>query len=196
MKVCLYLGVFDPITLGHISLVNQVIEELNIDRFIIFPIISPKHKPNATPFEHRYKMVELAIKEVDKVEVSILQPIEGSNFKSIFQIIRKNYPNDDIYYLQGADTFIKNNEIDKIIEFATPIVATREGMIANDVFQDEFTNITKGLSKDIIVIEEKLKYCSSTFIRDNIFNETNIKKFILEDVYQYIIKNALYASAT
>ena len=44
MRIGLYGGTFDPIHLGHLIVIENAINELNLDRVIILPSSNPPHK--------------------------------------------------------------------------------------------------------------------------------------------------------
>ena len=62
MRLALFGGTFDPIHSGHLGAAIAAADAHALDRVMVVPSGAPPHKPDAcrAPFEHRYRMVELA----------------------------------------------------------------------------------------------------------------------------------------
>ncbi len=60
MKTAIFGGTFDPIHSAHLEMARQAADQFALDRVLFIPAGNPPHKHADTPFEHRYRMVELA----------------------------------------------------------------------------------------------------------------------------------------
>ena len=110
MRIGLYGGTFDPIHLGHLIVMENVINYMNLDRIIILPSSNPPHKKDKkiTNVNTRVEMVSEAIKDNDKIILS--------TFESTDQVVR--YTHDtikyftdslkghEIFYIMGEDSFM------------------------------------------------------------------------------------------
>ncbi|MDD4976409.1 MAG: adenylyltransferase/cytidyltransferase family protein [Bacteriovorax sp.] len=56
-RIGIYIGTFDPIHVGHSSVVEQSLKDGKLDYVLVIPN-SAAHKPNALPFIHRLQMVK------------------------------------------------------------------------------------------------------------------------------------------
>ncbi len=63
-NVCLFGGTFDPIHMAHLRIAEEARKRYALDRILFVPAGNPPHKEAAsvTPYEDRYRMVEIACK--------------------------------------------------------------------------------------------------------------------------------------
>ena len=64
--VCLYAGSFDPITLGHMDIIERA--HAIFDRVLIAVSKNPEKRP-AFSFEERVEMIRIATAHLDRIEV-------------------------------------------------------------------------------------------------------------------------------
>lgn len=198
MRIGLYGGTFDPIHLGHLIVMENVINYMNLDRIIILPSSNPPHKKDKkiTEVNTRVEMVSEAIKDNDKIILS--------TFESTDQVIR--YTHDtikyftdslkehEIFYIMGEDSFMtidtwKNY---KYILDSNIIVFSREGIDPHSKLVDKVKNIRKD-NPNIFLVNSLSINISSTLIRSLVKDEKSIK-YLVKDGVDYIIKQRnLYA---
>lgn len=101
-------GTFDPIHYGHLRPATQVLVALDLEEVRFIPAARPPHRrmPAAT-FEHRLRMVELAVAEnprfrVDEREMSMPGP---SYTVHTLESLRGEYGSRPICLLMGSDAF-------------------------------------------------------------------------------------------
>ncbi|WP_265213182.1 nicotinate (nicotinamide) nucleotide adenylyltransferase [Anaerococcus sp. NML200537] len=198
MRIGLYGGTFDPIHLGHLIVMENVINYMNLDRIIILPSSNPPHKKDKkiTEVNTRVEMVSEAIKDNDKIILS--------TFESTDQVIR--YTHDtikyftdslkehEIFYIMGEDSFMtidtwKNY---KYILDSNIIVFSREGIDPHSKLVDKVKKIRKD-NPNISLVNSLSINISSTLIRSLVKDEKSIK-YLVKDEVDYIIKQRnLYA---
>lgn len=198
MRIGLYGGTFDPIHLGHLIVMENVINYMNLDRIIILPSSNPPHKKDKkiTEVNTRVEMVSEAIKDNDKIILS--------TFESTDQVIR--YTHDtikyftdslkehEIFYIMGEDSFMtidtwKNY---KYILDSNIIVFSREGIDPESQLVEKVKKVRKD-NPNIFLINSLSINISSTLIRSLVKNEKSIK-YLVKDGVAYIIKQRnLYA---
>lgn len=198
MRIGLYGGTFDPIHLGHLIVMENVINYMNLDRIIILPSSNPPHKKDKkiTEVNTRVEMVSEAIKDNDKIILS--------TFESTDQVIR--YTHDtikyftdslkghEIFYIMGEDSFMtidtwKNY---KYILDSNIIVFSREGIDPESQLVEKVKKVRKD-NPNIFLINSLSINISSTLIRSLVKNEKSIK-YLVKDGVDYIIKQRnLYA---
>ncbi|HMA77351.1 MAG TPA: adenylyltransferase/cytidyltransferase family protein, partial [Candidatus Krumholzibacteriaceae bacterium] len=81
-KIGLFGGSFDPIHTGHMILAQRAVDFVSLDRVYFIPTENPPHKNNEalTDYKLRKKMVQLAIKDNDKFEISLFEESEDISF--------------------------------------------------------------------------------------------------------------------
>ena len=110
MRIGLYGGTFDPIHLGHLIVIENAINQMDLDRVIILPSSNPPHKKNInkTKADLRVEMVYEAIKDNPKI---ILSTYESSNGEvrythETLDYFTSHLNNHEIFYIMGEDSFI------------------------------------------------------------------------------------------
>jgi len=60
MRTAIFGGTFDPVHSAHLVMAREAAQQLSLDSVLFIPAGNPPHKHADTPYEHRYRMVELA----------------------------------------------------------------------------------------------------------------------------------------
>ena len=94
MKTIIFGGSFDPIHNGHIKLAKKALEVINADRVIFMVAKNPRWKSKRTDDEHRYNMLQIALKDYPSFIVSRIEL--DSN-------VEVNYTYDTILKYQKKD---------------------------------------------------------------------------------------------
>lgn len=192
-KIGIFGGSFNPIHNGHIYVTENVKNMLKLDDIIFIPTGIAPHKNNKdfASKEHRYNMVKLAVN--DKFTVS---DIEVKTDRICYTVdtmseIKKKYPDDDLYYIIGADSlisFMEWREPLKLFKMLHIVVVDREGAEIDEVADD----YRKKYGAKITVCHIDEYDVSSTEIRNMIRKTGKCKGLIPEKVEEYILKNKLY----
>jgi nicotinate-nucleotide adenylyltransferase len=104
MRTAIFGGTFDPLHSAHLEIARQAADRFQLDRVLFIPAGNPPHKHTDTPFEHRYRMVELACAVDPRFLASRLE--EGSEKSySIHTIERVRAANGEVFFIIGADAF-------------------------------------------------------------------------------------------
>lgn len=135
MRICLFPGTFDPVTLGHVDIINRALPLF--DKIIVGIGINTSKAPMFTP-EQRKKWIQEIYKDEERVEGAIYEGLTvdfckktGANF--ILRGIR--YVSDFEYEKTIADA---NRTLDKTIE---TIFLTGE---------PKYTSVASTIVRDII----------------------------------------------
>ncbi|MGD6796150.1 nicotinate (nicotinamide) nucleotide adenylyltransferase [Metabacillus indicus] len=201
-KIGIYGSSFDPVTNVHLWTASTVAHRCRLDKVIFLPC-SGKRKDKAmkTSDLHRWNMLQLALEGNDKFladDYEINQ--EAWNVYTYYTLehFKKKYPNDEIYFIMGADLLVDIAEgkwkyDQELVAGNKFIVMAREGidmlrtisrspLLRNHDDGSTFHLIDKGLAMEI----------SSTYIRDE-FSKGGEPLYLLPDAcYEYIKKHSLY----
>ena len=193
MRIGLYGGTFDPIHLGHLVVIENAINEMNLDRVIILPSSNPPHKKNRnkTKADLRVEMVYEAIKDNSKI---ILSSYESSNntvryTHETLEYFTKNLAKHEIFYIMGEDSFMTVDtwrNYQEILNFNI-IVFAREGIDKDSQLVKKVEKIRKD-NPNIFLIDILNINISSTLIRSLVKDKKSIK-YLVRDEVDYIIKN-------
>lgn len=197
MRIGLYGGTFDPIHTGHLIVIENAINYMNLDKVIILPSSNPPHKKNKkkTATNIRVEMVAEAIKDNDRIILSTYESTDQTvrYTHETIRYFKKYFPEDEIFYILGEDSFLtidtwKNYEdiLDENI-----IVFTRSN-IDSDSELVKKVEIIKKDNPNIFLINNLNINISSTLIRGLVKDKKSIK-YLVSDRVKYIIeKRGLY----
>lgn len=113
MKIALYPGTFNPIHIGHLTVINYSIENFELDLLFIIPNKKPVHKRRKYFLdpEIRLKMILLSTENIiykSKVKVSDFEIKSDHDSYTYLTVenFRNSYPNDELYLIIGTDSLI------------------------------------------------------------------------------------------
>ena len=192
MRIGILGGSFNPPHKMHFKMGLDLINKGYVDKIIYVPTGSKyKYKNNLIADEHRFKMLELMIKNDSRFEVSDYELKDYVVYTcDTLKYFKEMYPNDDIYFVCGADNLSYVDEWKNgifLLENYRFLVIKR--------YTDDIDEILKRYDKyrdNIIISDVEPDSLSSTEIRNRIKNSEDILELLDKDVYEYIINNNLY----
>lgn len=108
MRIGIYGGTFDPVHLGHLVLAETCREQCQLDRVIFIPAGVPPHKQGRelTAGHIRADLLEFAVAgygefSVDRSEIKRSGP---SFTVETLRALRQAHPDDELFFLMGADS--------------------------------------------------------------------------------------------
>ena len=192
MRIGILGGSFNPPHKMHFKMGLDLINKGYVDKIIYVPTGSKyKYKNKLIADEHRFKMLELTIKNDSRFEVSDYELKDYVVYTCYtLKYFKEMYPNDDIYFVCGADNLSYVDEWKNgifLLENYKFLVIKR--------YTDDIDEILKRYDKyrdNIIISDVEPDSLSSTEIRNRIKNSEDILELLDRDVYEYIICNNLY----
>lgn len=211
-------GTFDPITLGHLGLAQDVLEQLNLDRIWFIPAWQSPHKQDQPPTDanHRLNMLKEALAPYSHFEIS---EIELNQKKVSYTIntlttLQNQHPDTEWYLILGMDTFrdfATWKNVREILEKVHLAVATRPGYsdLSPKILQAMMDNLplsyqlhrqTNGVQtylcqetgKTLVFCEIKPLDISSSEIRERVKSGLSVKKMLPPEIERYIMAHLLY----
>ena len=189
MKVGLYFGSFNPIHIGHLAIANYMVEYSDLDE--VWLVISPQNplKKKSTLLNEydRLKMVELAILDdlrIKPCDIEFRLPKPSYTIDTLTYLRERN-PKVDFILIAGTDnfqSFHKWKNYEEILKQYQLYIYPRPG---SDLGKYSDHNSIK-------LVNAPLMEISSSFIRDAIKNDNDIRYFLPKEVYRYIEKMNLY----
>lgn len=201
MKIGLLGGTFDPPHLGHLILAEYSLSALELDFVLFIPAGENPFKIGMirSSVEHRVAMLELAIVDNPRFRLSRIDLDRSAPHYSadMVALVHARYPNDDLYFLLGGDTFTdfprwKNPEA--IYALARLAVMHRADEKLNASMHDERL---PQLSERVTMLENPLlsAWLSSTELVKRFQAGHTIRYLIPEAVLAYIQRHKLYSEA-
>lgn len=196
MKIGLFGGTFDPIHIGHLIIMENVINSMNLDKIYILPNSNPPHKlqNKKTDIKIRLKMVREAIKDNHKIEINDYD-YRNNSIHYTYQTIdffKKTYPDDEFYFIIGEDSFLdikKWKNYEQILK-ENLIVFKRYSEINSSLLSE--INEIKKYNKNIYLIDNIALDISSTLIRSLVKDKKSIKYLVNDKVIEIINRENLY----
>ena len=103
-------GTFNPIHNGHMQMIEYSRRQAGLDKVIVMPTFVPPHKEskNLVSCEHRLAMCRLACVGLDYASVSDFEmKLEGKSYTyRTLQLLKKQTPDDELFFIVGADMFL------------------------------------------------------------------------------------------
>jgi nicotinate-nucleotide adenylyltransferase len=105
-KFGIFGGTFDPVHWGHLLIAETALHQVPLNQVIWVPSHQPPHK-QATLFEHRVAMLQLAIQPYPEFTVSLVEVRQSGTSYAINTLIDLSayYPNTHWYWIIGLDAF-------------------------------------------------------------------------------------------
>lgn len=188
-KIGLFFGSFNPIHNGHLMLANYIVEYGDMESvwFVISPQNPLKNKENLLEDYHRRNMLELAIKSDKRFEICDIEFYMPKPSYTIDTLTRLSelHTNTDFYVICGMDSigsFKKWKNYHMILENYHILVYPRKS------YDDsEFLSYPSVQIIDAPEIE-----VSSTFIRNAIKEKKDVRYFMPDKAYKYMIDMHFY----
>lgn len=191
MKIGLFGGTFNPIHLGHLIIAESAINFLGLDYVVFLPVSKPVHKrgnKDIVPINIREEMVYEAIRDNDKFVYSSFETDERVDHYTIDTInyFEKNFPQDEIYYIMGEDSFLSLETWRNWEEILQKNLIVVERDLRNEErLQEKIAGLDK--DKDHIFLLNHLSIdISSTGIRDLLREKKSIR-YLVDPSTAYII---------
>ncbi len=197
MRLGIFGGTFDPPHNGHLQLAQYVLKQKSFEKLIFVPAykVSYADKISSASFKDRFRMIQLAITDFDKFEVSDVESVRGGESYTIetLQHFRKRYntEKEDLFLIIGADSLLRFSEWkspDAILNESSVCVLRRPGI--ND------DRLSKRFSKKVELLDNELTSVSSSDIRERIQNGRDVGDLLDTKVLDYISVRKLYTKLT
>ena len=194
MKIGLYFGTFNPIHIGHLIIANHLAEYSSLEQ--IWMVVTPhnplKNKQTLLDDYQRLQLVFLATEDYPKIKPSDIEfKLSQPNFTvNTLAHLQDKFPQHTFSLIMGEDNLKslhkwKNHEI--ILQNHEIYVYPR---ISSEI--DATQNYTFKNNPNIHIVDAPVVEISSTFIRENIKKDKNVRPLLPEKVWQYIDHNNLY----
>jgi nicotinate-nucleotide adenylyltransferase len=191
MKVGLFFGSFNPIHVGHLIIANYMVEFTDLERvwFVVSPHNPLKKKSSLLNDNHRLELVNRAIGDdfrfmASNIEFKLPEPSYTIN---TLAYLTEKYPNHEFVLIMGSDgleTFNRWKNFEVLMANFKRYIYPRPGTDAKLL-----ENIENG-----IVVDAPLVEISSTFIRQSIKENKDVRYFLNEAAWKYIDEMNFYRS--
>ena len=182
MKVGLFFGSFNPIHVGHLIIVNQILNDGNLDKlwFIVSPQNPLKDKSELLRDYDRLYLAKIATEDDPRIKIS---DIEFSLPKPSYTIntltyLQERYPNEKFSIIMGSDSFQNLNRWKNY-----------EALINNYefiVYKRRRFDISNQLNAKVQIVDAPILDITATQIRDLIKKGKSIRYMVPDKVREEI----------
>ncbi len=190
-KIGLFFGSFNPVHNGHLMLANYIVEYTDLDSvwFVVSPQNPFKDKKSLLNDHHRRDMLEMAVKDDERFEVCDIEFYMPKPSYTIDTLVRlsERHPNTDFYLICGMDnmeSFKKWKNYQVILDNYHILVYPRKNYDGGELLSH----------KSVQVIDAPEIEISSTFIRKAVAEKKDVRYFMPEKSYKYMIDMNFYRS--
>ena len=188
-------GTFNPVHYAHLLIAEYAYEKLSLQKVIFITGGNPPHKEGKPIVDAKIReaMVASAICDNPKFQISSYETDkeEFSYTAKTLEYLKKNNPQDDFYFIIGADSLAyleKWYEPQKIADNATIAVYDREGFDTKALK----TRILEFIDANVEIIDAPQFDISSSLIRKRISEGKSVKYMVPESVIKIIEDKGLY----
>ncbi|MBW6459922.1 MAG: nicotinate-nucleotide adenylyltransferase [Bacteroidales bacterium] len=188
-KVGLFFGSFNPVHTGHLIIAGYMLAYTDLDDvwFVISPHNPLKDKKTLLADHHRYMMVQIAIEDNPRFRacnIEFKMPQPSYTIDTIVHLEEK-YPDHQFVLIAGTDIFPtfhkwKNHEI--LLNNNKFYVYRRHGYDLGPYAGHP----------SILLFDAPQIEISSSFIRQAIREGRNMRYFLPDKVYEYILEMRFY----
>ena len=199
-------GAFDPVHVGHTSLISDIQKIIDFEKIFIIPSGKPVLKNiHFVDGDKRIEMLDIAFKKNKGVHIDnreVLKEEVSYTFETLREFHKEYKTNQHFSFILGQDAFAnfkswKNWE--ELLNLCSLIVIKRPNYFFSSEYINDFKkNITSSLSDfltghgNIFFAENLMLDISSSDIRENIY-KSEFKEINLDnEVLDYIKLNSLY----
>lgn len=209
-SIYVYGGSFNPIHLGHISVIETLVKKFTEAKVVVVPAKrSPLKEFDYDPgIEHRIHAVKKATDYLDVVVDDYELKQDKKNYTvDILPYLKEKYESDDINIVVGLDQlkqFHLWKNYQKVLTEANLLVVSRPGFdfLKFDELPVELQDLTDDYTNDQFILStgKKISYLqlsddidvSSSELRAKMRKGLSVGKLVPEDVKNYYIQENIY----
>lgn len=195
-KIGIMGGTFDPIHIGHLCIAQECLEYKKLDHILFIPTGNPNFKADKhiTSAYHRQKMVELAIASNQCFSLCDYE-LKKMSFSYSYETIQylKSIVDAEFYFIMGEDSLLSVERwkcADLFLQSVHILVCQRSTDHAK--FLDAKLDDLKSKGYHVEKVPFPFLDISSTDIRNKFQTKRNPRYYLIDDVYEYIVKERLY----
>jgi nicotinate-nucleotide adenylyltransferase len=188
MKVGLYFGSFNPIHVGHLILINHILNESDLEKiwFIVSPLNPFKEPQNLINEYDRLHLVQKAIEDDARLKASDIEFLLPKPSYTIHTLayLEEKYPDHSFSIIMGSDSF---QNLDKWKN--AEIIAKNYSII---IYKRPGFQINNKLNANIQIMDAPLLEISSTHIRKLVRAGKSIKYLVPSNIEEEILASGFF----
>lgn len=187
-------GSFNPPTIAHERLAEEVAKKFNLDKVYFVPVGNSYRKNGLIDENKRFEMLStIKSRKIDVLDIELNLNKELSTIDA-FNLINNKFLNSENYFILGGDNLEKLPNWKKAEScLENNIIAIERGKDLENII-DENELLKKHKNKIFAFNTNKLYNYSSTEVREALKSKdmNTLQKMLNKKVYLYIEQNNLY----
>jgi len=200
-RVGIFGGSFNPITMAHIQVAEDMAKYLKLDWVMFEPINNVYEKNGLVEVEHRINMIQLIFDDSVPIDgcvfsvgaVEALSPEKMCPYE-VLKRYNNMFNNSELFYIMGSDNlkaFHSWRKPGRIFELSSLAVYRRGSDDLTKIISDN-PILSRNINK-IHIFDYRRNNLSSTMIRNWLKSRNKISgRYLPKKVYDYIKEHKLY----
>jgi len=182
MRLGIYVGSFNPVHKGHVSIVRSILRKGLCDKVMVIVTGNYWNKQDLLPIEDRIQMWKFYENE------NIIIDEKHNTIEKTYQLFRalREELDDELFLILGADNIVSFSRwvnYQELLQY--PFIVIKR----NDIGKRELKKLLKGYNKDNYdILDIPTIHISSTEIRENLDDYSKISHMVGRKVYDYLVK--------
>ena len=197
MRTGIYGGTFNPVHLGHVKMLNDVIKGAGLDKTIVLPDRIPPHKlaDLLVSGEDRLNMCRIAFKSCPNTKVSSWELRQEGKSYSVYTLrhFHALYPHDELWFIMGSDMLLSFTQWYNYEE-----ILTLAGLVCTSRCEED-TPLLEGCADKLRALGGKVNIItapplevSSSQVRERLMSGQGCEGLMDSGVLKYIKEHSLY----
>jgi nicotinate-nucleotide adenylyltransferase len=189
-------GTFNPPHVGHLVMVLEALDQLDLDRVLLMPVAHPPHKeaPADPGADVRLELCRLAVGGEDRVDVSDLEIERGGASYTVdtLRALHERDPEHALTFIVGGDMAYSLptwREPEAVLTLARLAVAERDGLRREDI-AERLEPLHDG--DRVVYFDMPRIDLSSSAVRDRVAAGRPIRYLVPDPVVDAIRAGSLY----
>ena len=179
MKLGVFVGSFNPVHEGHIKVARYLLDNKYVDKVLMLATPNYWDKQDLIDLKHRVNMLKFY--ETENLVADDIHNKDPYTYQ-VLRSLKKDYPNDELYLIIGADNIVNLDKWKNIKE-----ILTNKVIVVNRDNIDIYKHLDKFPKEQFVIVPSFPNIeVSSTEIRNG--ND----KYLNPDVKKYIEEHRLY----
>ena len=197
---------FDPIHIGHLRVIENIISLVQLDELIVIPNGIPPHKEKRISAELKLEMARNTLGHIQNLKIDDRELIKNSPsfaYETLLEL-KRDYPEDNFLWIMGTDSFdgiATWYSYEKFVNESNLLILQRPNLNiqTSNPFESEIKKMKRIAKTDfedgttsIFLMDIEPIEITSTEIRKMVANNENIAELVHPKVNKLIQRNNLY----
>ncbi|MEC8449080.1 MAG: nicotinate (nicotinamide) nucleotide adenylyltransferase [Pseudomonadota bacterium] len=199
-------GTFDPIHIGHLRVIENIISLVQLDELIVIPNGIPPHKEKRISAELKLEMARNTLGHIQNLKIDDRELIKNTPsfaYETLVEL-KRDYPEDNFLWIMGTDSFdgiATWYSYEKFVNESNLLILQRPNLNiqTSNPFESEIKKMKRIAKTDfedgttsIFLMDIEPIEITSTEIRKMVANNENIAELVHPKVNKLIQRNNLY----